>query len=166
MAIGSPLGLAKALSLFVPAALLAGAFGSEYIGGLNPCEMCWWQRWPHMAALAFALVAIAGGGRLPDRGRSFVWLAALAILTSGAIGVYHAGVELGYFEGITQCSAVDASGSAEDVLDRIMNAPLIRCDQVQWQWLGISMAGWNAILSIFSALVILWLSLKRPRIRS
>ena len=163
---GSALGLARALSLLVPAALLAGAFGSEHLGGLNPCEMCWWQRWPHMAAVAFALVAIAAAGRLPDRGRSFVWLAALAILVSGAIGVYHAGVEAGIFEGITQCSAVDASGTAEDVLNRIMNAPIIRCDQVQWSLFGISMAGWNAILSISSALVILWLSLRRPRIRS
>jgi disulfide bond formation protein DsbB len=163
---GSPLALAKALSLLVPAALLAGAFGSEHLGGLNPCEMCWWQRWPHMAAAAFALVAIAAAGRLPDRGRSFVWLAALAILVSGGIGVYHAGVEAGIFEGITRCSAVDASGTAEDVLNRIMNAPIIRCDQVQWSLFGISMAGWNAILSISSALVILWLSLKRPRIRS
>ena len=163
---GSPLALAKALSLLVPAALLAGAFGSEHLGGLNPCEMCWWQRWPHMAAVAFALVAVAAGGRLPDRGRSFVWLAALAILVSGGIGVYHAGVEAGIFEGITQCSAVDASGTAEDVLNRIMNAPIIRCDQVQWSLFGISMAGWNAILSISSALVILWLSLRRPRIRS
>jgi disulfide bond formation protein DsbB len=162
----SGLGLAKALSLGVPAALLAAAFGSEYIGGLNPCEMCWWQRWAHMGGVAFALIAIAGAGRLPDRGRSFVWLAALAILASGLIGVYHAGVEAGIFEGVTQCSGVDSSGSAEDVLNRIMNAPIIRCDQVQWRLFGISMAGWNAILSVGSALVILWLSLKRPRIRS
>ncbi len=161
---GSPLALAKALSLLVPAALLAGAFAFEHLGGLFPCEMCWWQRWPHMAALAFAAVAIAGGGRLPDRGRSFVWLAALAILTSGLIGVYHAGVEADIFEGFSQCTAAGGGGSTEDVLDRIMNAPLVRCDEVQWQLLGISMAGWNAILSLGSALVILWLSLKRRRI--
>ena len=160
----SPLGLAKALSLLVPAALLAGAFAFEHVGGLFPCEMCWWQRWAHMAALAFAIVAIAAAGRLPDRGRSFVWLAALAILTSGLIGFYHAGVEAGIFEGFTQCTAIEGGGSAEDVLNRIMNAPLVRCDDIQWSWLGISMAGWNAILSVVTALVILWLSLKRSRI--
>src|SRR5215211_6109798 len=93
----SPLALAKALSLLVPAAMLAGAFAFEYVGGLFPCEMCWWQRWAHMAALGFALVALAGGTRLPDRGRSFVWLAALAILVSCLIGGYHAGVEAGIF---------------------------------------------------------------------
>jgi len=147
----------------VPAALLAGAFAFEHVGGLYPCEMCWWQRWAHMAALAFALVAVAGGTRLPDRGRSFVWLAALAILVSGLIGAYHAGVEAGIFEGFTQCTAVEGGGSSADVLNRIMNAPLIRCDEIQWSLFGISMAGWNAILSLGSALVILWLSLKRPR---
>ena len=162
----NPLGLARALSLLVPAALLAGAFAFEYVGGLFPCEMCWWQRWAHMAALAFAVVAIAGARRLPDRGRSFVWLAALAILTSGLIGVYHAGVEAGILEGFTQCTSTGAGGSAQDVLNQIMNAPLVRCDEIQWSWLGISMAGWNAILSVATAFVILWLSLKRSRIPS
>jgi disulfide bond formation protein DsbB len=153
---------ARLLALLVPAALLAGALGSQYIGGLHPCEMCHWQRWPHYAAVALALVAFAMRGA-PDRGRSMVWLAALAILTSGLIGVYHAGVELGIFEGLTQCSSTGGGGSSADVLADIMAAPLIRCDQVQFTFLGISMAGWNAILSISAALVILWLSLKRLR---
>ena len=162
----SRLALAKLLSLIVPAALLAGAYGSQYLGGLAPCEMCYWQRWAHMAALAFALVAAVSGGRLPDRGRSFVWLAALAILASGGIGAYHAGVEAGLFEGFTQCAAVAGGGSSGDLLAEIMAAPLVRCDEVQWALFGISMAGWNAILSISSALVILWLSLKPSLIPS
>ena len=151
---------ARLLALLVPAALLAGALGSQYLGGLHPCEMCHWQRWPHYAAVVFALIAFAMRGAA-DRGRSMVWLAALAILTSGAIGVYHAGVELGIFEGLTQCSSTGGGGSSADILADIMAAPLIRCDQVQFTFLGVSMAGWNAILSISSALVILWLSLKR-----
>jgi disulfide bond formation protein DsbB len=158
----SPLSLAKALALLVPAALLGSAYAFQYWGGLFPCEMCWWQRYAHMAALAFALLALAGG-RLPDRGRSFVWLAALAILASGAIGFYHAGVELKYFEGFTQCTSGAAGRSVDELLAGVMNAPMIRCDEIQWSLLGISMAGWNAILSLASALVILWLSLKRPR---
>ncbi len=157
----SRLGLAKALAVLVPAGLLAGAYGSQYLGGLAPCEMCYWQRYAHLAGLAFAIVALLGGG-MPDRGRSFVWLAALGILVSGAIGFYHAGVELRYFEGFTQCTAVVGSGSSEDVFNQIMAAPIVRCDQVQFSFLGISMAGWNAILSITGALTVLWLSLKRP----
>jgi len=157
-----PLGIAKALALLIPAGLLAGAFGSEYWGGLHPCEMCWWQRWAHMAGLAFAIVALLGA-RMPDRGRSFVWLAALGIAASGAIGAYHAGVELKIFEGFSQCTAGGAGQSVEELLNSVMAAPLVRCDEVQWSLLGISMAGWNAILSLAGALVILWLSLKRPR---
>lgn len=153
---------ARALSLAVPVALLAGAYGSQYLGGLHPCEMCYWQRWPHFAAIALALISFAMRGAA-DKGRSFVWLAALAIFASGAIGAYHAGVEGGVFEGITQCSVTAAGGSANDILAGIMNAPLTRCDEVQWSFLGISMAGWNAIVSIGSAAVIAWLSLRRPR---
>ena len=55
--------------------------------------------------------------------------------------------------------------NAEDIINSIMNAPMVRCDEIQWSWLGISMAGWNAILSFAAALSILWLSLKRPRTR-
>jgi disulfide bond formation protein DsbB len=155
---------ARALAVAVPAGLLAGAYGSEYWGGLHPCEMCWWQRYAHFVALAFALLALALRS-FPDRGRSLVWLAALAILTSGAIGAYHAGVEAGIFEGITQCTSTVSGLSGDDLLKAVMAAPVVRCDQIQFEFLGISMAGWNAILSGLSALVILWLSLRRPRSR-
>src|ERR1043165_1104197 len=92
----TPLGYAKALAVLVPAALLAGAFAFEYWGGLWPCEMCWWQRYAHIAALALAVLALF------VRGRSLVVLAALAIAASGAIGFYHAGVERGRLDGGTQ----------------------------------------------------------------
>lgn len=154
---------ARLLAVLVPAALLAGAHGSQYLGGLTPCQLCYWQRWPHFAALLLGLTSFALAGRMPDRGRSLVWLAALAILTSGAIGAYHAGVELKIFEGFTQCSGLGGGGGS---LRDILSAPLVRCDQVQWSLLGISMAGWNAILSIGFACVILWLSLRRPPIRT
>lgn len=160
-----PLGLAKLLAFALPAALLVGAYGFQHIGGLAPCEMCYWQRWAHMAGVAFALVAILAG-KMPDRGRSFVWLAALAILVSGLIGGYHAGVEVGIFEGFTQCTSTIGGGSTEDVLNAILAAPLIRCDEIQWSLLGISMAGWNAILSLVGALLVLWLSLKRSPVRN
>lgn len=151
---------ARLLALLVPAVLLAGALGSQYLGGLNPCEMCHWQRWPHYAAAAFALAAFA----MPRAARPLVILAALAILTSGAIGVYHAGVELGVFEGITSCAATaDLGGSVEDALARIMKTPLIRCDQVQFSFLGVSMAGWNALISLTLGALILWLSRKSVR---
>ena len=156
---------ARALAIAVPAALLAGAYGSEIFGGLYPCEMCWWQRYAHFVGLVFALLSLALRN-FPDRGRSLVWLAALAILTSGGIGAYHAGVEAGIFEGFTQCTSSTSAGlSSEELLKAIMAAPIVRCDDIQFSFLGISMAGWNAILSIAAALLVLWLSLRRPRPR-
>ena len=154
---------AKALAILVPAGLLAGAWGSEIWGGLHPCEMCWWQRYGHLAALAFALAALVLGRSMPDRGRSLVWLAALGIAASGLIGAYHAGVEAKVFEGFTQCTASTSGGSTRDLLKQIMDAPLTRCDQIQFEFLGVSMAGWNAIISLLFGTVILWLSLRRPR---
>ena len=156
---------ARALAIAVPAALLAGAYGSEIWGGLHPCEMCWWQRYAHFAGLGLALLSLLLR-KAPDRGRSFVWLAALAILASGGIGAYHAGVEAGIFEGFTTCTSSTSAGlSSEELLKAIMAAPIVRCDDIQFSFLGISMAGWNAILSILAALTILWLSLRRPRTR-
>lgn len=157
-----PLGLARLIALLVPAALLAGAYGSQYLGGLAPCEMCYWQRWAHLAALAFA-IASAMLAKMPDRGRSLIWLAGLAIFVSGAIGVWHAGVEMGIISGITQCSSAPTATTAEALYADILSRPAIRCDDIQFSFLGVSMAGWNAILSISGALLVLWLSLKRPR---
>ena len=148
---------ARLLALLLPAGLLAGAFGSQYFGGLYPCEMCWWQRDAHFAALALAALAFTAPDTSP-RSRILTLLAALAIAVSGAIGVYHAGVELKIFEGFTQCTAI-SHVSLEDII----KAPLIRCDQVQWSFLGISMAGWNAILSLGGAAVIVFLTLKDKR---
>ncbi|MEA3035333.1 MAG: hypothetical protein QOH04_1095, partial [Sphingomonadales bacterium] len=120
-----------------------------------------YQRYAHFVALALALLAYALRS-WPDRGRSLVWLAGLAILGSGGIGFYHAGVEMKVFPGVTACTAT-AHGSGDELLRQIMDAPIVRCDQVQWSLFGISMAGWNFLVSTASALLILWLSLRKPR---
>jgi disulfide bond formation protein DsbB len=143
---------ARLLALLLPAGLLGGALFSQYFGGLYPCEMCYWQRWPHGAAILLALGALFSPLNAP-RTRLLVLLAALAIAVSGAIGVFHAGVEMGWWEGITTCTATGAKS-----LQDILNVPLVRCDQVQWEFLGVSMAGWNAILSLGGAAAIVGLS--------
>src|SRR4051795_6103584 len=94
---------ARLIALALPLALLAGAFGSQYLGGLYPCEMCWWQRYAHMAAIAPAALAFTAPAE-SSRSRNFTLLAALAITVSGVIGVYHAGVEARIFEGFTTCT--------------------------------------------------------------
>jgi disulfide bond formation protein DsbB len=152
---------ARLLALLLPLALLGGALGSQYLGGLHPCEMCYWQRWPHAAAIGLAALAFTAPAEA-QRSRVLTLLAAAAIGVSGAIGAYHAGVELGIFEGFTTCTAL-AGGSSADLLKQITQAPLVRCDQVQWAFLGISMAGWNAILSLGGAAAILLLLLRGRR---
>lgn len=144
---------ARLLALMVPALLLGGAYIGQYGFGLFPCEMCWWQRYPHFAALGFALLAFLVRGS-----RVWVALAALSILVSGLIGGFHAGVEYGWWQGLTACSGVGNSGG--DPLEAILNAPLVSCNEVQWSLFGISLAGWNFLISTIAAIVILRLLAK------
>lgn len=153
------LPLARAIALAVPLLLLGGAYAFQYLGGLHPCEMCWWQRYPHMAAMALALIAYGVRGK-PCVSALFAGFAGLAIGISGLIGLFHAGVEYGWWEGLTSCSTTPASGGAGDILEQIMAAPITRCDVAPWSLLGISMAGYNGLLSGASALAILALLIK------
>ena len=150
------LRLAQRLALGVPALLLAGAYVSQYGFGLFPCEMCWWQRWPHFAALALALVST-----LAEPKRLWIALAGLAVLVSGLIGAFHAGVEYGWWAGVTACASHVAAG--QDPLEAIMNAPLVRCDVAPWTLAGISLAGFNALISVTSAVAIFVLLAKDRR---
>ena len=155
------LAKARLLALLTPALLLAGAYGSQIWGGLFPCEMCWWQRYAHFAALALAVLAFVAA-RTPSASRALTVLAALAILVSGGIGVFHAGVEYHWWEGVTTCSTNGSlgSGSHADMLRSLMATPLIRCDQAQWTLFHVSLAGWNALFSITAAILVLWLIAK------
>ncbi|GAA0297838.1 disulfide bond formation protein B [Sphingomonas oligophenolica] len=153
---------ARALALLLPLALMAGALAFQYLGGLYPCEMCWWQRYPHIAAIALAALAFVVPGMAAKR--ALVLLAALAILASGAIGVFHAGVEYHWWQGITACSSTMSGhgGSVDDMLKRIMSAPIVRCDVAQWTLFGISLAGFNALFSLVGGATILSL-MRRPQ---
>jgi disulfide bond formation protein DsbB len=127
-------------------ALIFGALGFQYLAHLPPCEMCMWQRYPHIAA---GLVGI--GGFLLSRVKAFpdsaapgiAILTALLIALSGVIGVYHAGVEWHFWPGPQSCtgSAFHASGALD------LNAPVVMCDHAAWRLFGLSLAGYNAVLS-------------------
>ncbi|HEU4806183.1 MAG TPA: disulfide bond formation protein B [Nitrobacter sp.] len=155
---GPSLRLARTLALAVPALLLAGAYVSEYGFGLYPCEMCWWQRWPH-----FVAAALAGLALLSPPVRVWTVLAAIAVLVSGAIGGFHAGVEYGWWQGITSCARIVPSDPGSSALDAIMNTPMISCNEAQWRLLGISLAGFNFLFSVAGGLAVLGLALRRDR---
>lgn len=150
------LSRARLLAILTPTLLLGGALVSQYLFHLVPCEMCLWQRWPHLAAILLALVAILARGT-PPVSRLLVVLAALAIIVSGGLGVFHAGVEYHWWTGPTRCAAPALSGSGRDMLAEIMAAPIVRCDTPQWTLGGISLAGFNALFSLALGGTILWL---------
>ncbi|MEM8648285.1 MAG: disulfide bond formation protein B [Pseudomonadota bacterium] len=137
------------LAAFGSFALLSGAFIFQSLG-YAPCPMCLWQRYPHVVAIVIGLIALI----LP--GRILPLLGAGAALTTAGIGAFHTGVERGWWEGPSTCSSQSIGDlSPEELLDQIMNAPLVRCDEVAWQLLGLSMASWNALFSL--GLAALWL---------
>ena len=144
---------ARLLCLLLPAVMLAGAYYFQLVQGLYPCEMCWWQRYPHFAAVPIALLAFIVQN--PGVQRVLVALAAMAILTSGLIGGFHAGVEYGWWQGLTSCSTTVSGSNSEDFLKSILNAPLNRCDAAPWTLANISIAGFNFILSGLGSIIIL-----------
>ncbi len=132
------------------AALLLGAFGFQYLGDMAPCKLCLWQRWPHAAAILIGAVALI----MPHA--TLLVVGALAALTSAGIGIYHTGVERGWWEGPSTCSSGPIGDlTPEQLMEQIMAAPLVRCDEVPWEMLGLSMASWNAVASAGFAMI--WL---------
>ncbi len=131
----------------ISAALILGALAFQYIGGYPPCEMCMWQRYPHFAAILAGL----GGGLLLQMGvlpqslaRPVMLLALLAVAISGCIGVYHAGVEWHFWKGPSACT-----GAAVQIIGGLdLNAHIVSCEHAAWRLFGISMAGYNAVISL------------------
>lgn len=137
-------------------AMILGAWGFQYIGGYAPCKMCYWQRYPHMAALAIGALAIASKARL------FAWLGAAATATTGGIGVYHSGVERKLWEGPSTCTSSGVDGlSSDQLFNQIMSAPLVRCDEIPWDLFGFTMANLNAMISFAFAGAWLWIALRK-----
>lgn len=132
------------------ALMLAGALFFQFVVGLAPCDLCILQRWPHLAAVILGLLAWF----LP-----YSWLMALGALTmatSVGFGIYHTGVERAWWQGPTSCSGTDIGGlSAEELLNHVMAAPVVRCTDVAWEMFGLSMASWNAVASL--GLMAVWL---------
>ena len=146
------------VALALPAVLIACVYVAQYGFGLPPCEMCWWQRYAHFAAIGLAL---AGWSlRKRQAGSGLIALAGLAIGASAAIGLLHAGVEYHWWQGPTACSTTRLSG---DALSAIMDAPLVRCDTAAWSLFGVSLAGYNFRVSLVGSLAVLWLLARGSR---
>ena len=146
MARGAPLAL-----LLVSLAVVGAALLSQYWGGLQPCELCLYERWPYYAVAALALVALAVGRR--DLSRAALVLAALIFVASAALAFYHVGVEQHWFAGPTACTGPALDMSSPDALRaQLLATPPVRCDAVQWSWFGVSLAGFNLMASLLLVL--------------
>lgn len=129
--------------------LLLGALGFQYLEGMEPCPLCFTQRWPHIAVVTLAYLGLT---LLPEHRAPVMLLpCALLLATTAGVGVYHAGIEYGWWAGPGACSGAagfdPSKVTADSLMDSIGAAPPARCDAVPWSLYGISMAGWNALLS-------------------
>ena len=130
------------------AAMMIGALTFQYGFGMAPCKMCIWQRWPHVIAIVLGALIYF----MPNR--FLALLGGLVVLVGGGIGVYHAGVEQKWWEGPTDCTGTGLSLS-DNLLDLTAPVNVVMCDVIPWSMFGISMAGWNAIISF--GLVYIWI---------
>lgn len=133
-------------------AVLATVFASQYLGGLAPCQMCIWQRWPFAVLIVIGLIGVFW------RPKMMLTLALLTLLVSIGLAGYHVAVEQGWLALPAGCAAGTDAGSVEE-LKALLKAAPPTCDQIEFSLLGLSLAGWNVVasltLAIFTAIVLL-----------
>ena len=139
--------------------VILGAWGSQLIGGLEPCELCLLQRWPYYLGLPVLAVVVFGWKQIPVPVRiGLTGLATLIFIVSIGFGVYHAGVEYHFWMGPTACSGPGVTINFND-LTNINATRVVPCDAVQWELFGISLAGFNALASAFISFMLGWSAL-------
>ena len=135
--------------LLASAVTLGAALFSQYIGGLEPCVLCVYQRIPYATTIAFGIIGLVMAGT-PRAVAALHGLAALAFVAGAGIAAYHVGVEQHWWAGTAECAGV-AAGTAQSIGElraQIMSAPAARCDEIPWSLFGISMAGYNFVVSL------------------
>lgn len=155
----SAAGRYAALIAAIAALTLAGAWFFQLVLGLQPCPLCLEQRYAYYLAVPLAIVVAVAAARDAPRSLIYAGLFALllAALASAVLGGYHWGVEWKWWPGPTDCSGpVGNLGSAGDLLSRLDTVKVVRCDEVQWRFLGLSMAGYNVLISLLMALLALF----------
>jgi disulfide bond formation protein DsbB len=126
----------------VSLALILGALGLQYLDGVQPCEMCHWQRWPHIAA---AILGLFGAALLKPQARNLAWILVILITASGMIGLYQTGMQIGWLPGPSACTVDHPYVLGSNVV------PEVNCNRVTWSLFGLSLASYNAIISFLVA---------------
>jgi disulfide bond formation protein DsbB len=143
----------------IAALTLAGAWYFQLVQGLVPCPLCLEQRYAYYLAVPLGLIVAAAAARDAPRAMLLAGLAllALAALANAWLGTYHAGVEWGFWKGPTECTGpVVNFGSAASMFEHLDSVKVVRCDEVQWRFLGLSLAGYNVLISLLMAAIAAW----------
>lgn len=138
---------------------IAGAWFFQLVLDIRPCPLCLEQRYAYYLSIPLAALVAMAAGRGAPRGVLVVGLAilALAALANAMLGGYHAGVEWKFWQGPTDCSGpVVDLGNAGSLFERLDTVKVIRCDEVQWRFLGLSLAGYNVLISLLMAAIAAW----------
>ena len=141
--------LAPLALVLASGAMLGGALFFQYGMGLQPCQLCYYQRYAHIAAAVLALPGLI----LPPW--LFTALGGLGLTGSAGLGLFHVGVEQKWWEGLPGCSAptLDLNADLDQLREQLMGTAFVPCDEVAWSLFGVSMAGWNALISMALALL-------------
>ena len=142
----------------IAAATLGGAWFFQLVLEILPCPLCLEQRDAYYLAVPLGFVVALAAARGAPRGVIIVGLAvlALAALANAGLGAYHAGVEWGFWQGPTDCTGPMLDLSKGGLLDNLDKVKVVRCDEVQWRFLGLSLAGYNVLISLLMAAVAAW----------
>ncbi len=148
-----PIAAAAVLVALGAMATILGAWFFEYVLGYAPCPLCLQQRIPYYITIPLAVIVAAGAlARWP---RQFLIgglvVIALAMLVSAGLGIYHSGVEWKWWEGPTSCGGALVELGSGNLLERVQSAHVVRCDEAAWRFLGLSLAGWNVLISLVLA---------------
>ncbi len=153
-------GFVAAMAIaIVAAATIAGAWFFQLVLDIRPCPLCLEQRYAYYLAIPLAVLLAVGVARRAPRGVLIVGFAvlSLAALANAWLGTYHAGVEWGWWKGPSDCTGpLTDFGSPGNLLEGLKTVKVIRCDDVQWRFLGLSLAGYNALISLLMAAIALW----------
>jgi len=143
----------------IAAATLAGAWFIQLVLDIRPCPLCLEQRYAYYLLIPIAALIALAAARDAPRAALVAGLAIVALATLGnaGLGTYHAGVEWGFWKGPTECTGpVGNLGSAGSLLQRLDSVKVVRCDEVQWKFLGLSLAGYNVLISLLMAAIAAW----------
>lgn len=141
-------------------ATIVTAWGFELIGGFVPCALCLQERVPYYIGLPIALAALlaALAGAKPTVVRMFLIAAGLVFAYGAFLGLYHAGAEWGWWDGPADCGGGGAGAltNVDDLLAQIDDIRIVSCTEASWRLLGLSFAGWNAVVSLVLVVVSFW----------